>query len=93
MTRALGAALLGGLMSAAASGFDEPSLYVAGLALLLLGVGSWLWVGLASQGAGITRMPGPATVDSWHPPRSRCCTRWAAVWLVAWMLIARTQPV
>ena len=59
MSRALGAALLGGLMSAAASGFDEPSLYVPGLALLLLGVGSWLWVGLAAQGAGITRIPGP----------------------------------
>ena len=54
-------------MSAAASGFDEPSLYVAGLALLLLGVGSWLWVGLASQGAGITRMPGPATVEEEAP--------------------------
>jgi uncharacterized protein (DUF58 family) len=67
LTRALGAALLGGLMSAAASGFDEPSLYVPGLALLLLGVGSWLWAGLASQGAGITRMPGPATVEEEAP--------------------------
>src|SRR6478672_9932248 len=54
-------------MSAAASGFDEPSLYVAGLALLLLGTGSWLWVGLASQGAGIVRMPGPATVEEEAP--------------------------
>ena len=54
-------------MSAAASGFAEPSLYVPGLALLLLGVGSWLWVGLASQGAGITRMPGPATVEEEAP--------------------------
>jgi uncharacterized protein (DUF58 family) len=63
LTRALGAALLGGLMSAAASGFDEPSLYVPGLALLLLGVGSWLWVGMASQGASIIRIPGPPTVE------------------------------
>src|SRR3954453_10296017 len=54
-------------MSAAASAFDEPSLYVPGLALLLLGVGSWLWVGLASQGAGIVRMPGPATVEEEAP--------------------------
>jgi uncharacterized protein (DUF58 family) len=67
LTRALGAALLGGLMSAAASAFDEPSLYVPGVALLLLGVGSWLWVGLASQGAGIARMPGPATIEEETP--------------------------
>jgi uncharacterized protein (DUF58 family) len=67
VTRALGAALLGGLMSAAASGFDEPSLYVPGLALLLLGVGAWLWVGLAAQGAGVVRMPGPPTVEEELP--------------------------
>jgi uncharacterized protein (DUF58 family) len=67
LTRALGAALLGGLMSAAAAAFDDPSLYVPGLALLLLGVGSWLWVGLAAQGAGITRLPGPATVEEEAP--------------------------
>jgi uncharacterized protein (DUF58 family) len=67
LTRALGAALLGGLMSAAASAFDEPSLYVPGLALLLLGVGSWLWVGLASQGAGLVRIPGPATIEEEAP--------------------------
>src|SRR3954447_6460427 len=54
-------------MSAAASGFDEPSLYVPGLALLLLGVGSWLWVGMASQGASITRIPGPPTVEEEAP--------------------------
>lgn len=67
MTRALGAALLGVLMSAAALGFDEPSLYVPGLALLLLGVGAWLWVGVAAQGAGVTRIPGPATVEEEAP--------------------------
>jgi uncharacterized protein (DUF58 family) len=67
LTRALGAALLGALMSAAASGFDEPSLYVPGVALLLLGVGSWLWVGMASQGASIIRIPGPPTVEEETP--------------------------
>src|SRR3954462_9351764 len=48
-------------MSAAASAFDEPSLYVPGLALLLLGVGSWLWVGLASRGGALRAIPGPRT--------------------------------
>jgi uncharacterized protein (DUF58 family) len=67
LIRALGASLLGGLLCAAASGFDEPSLYVPGLALLLLGVGSWLWVGMASQGAGLTRVPGPHTVEEEDP--------------------------
>jgi uncharacterized protein (DUF58 family) len=67
LIRALGAALLGGLLCAAASGFDEPSLYVPGLALLLLGVGSWLWVGMAAQGAGVTRVPGPPTVEEEEP--------------------------
>jgi uncharacterized protein (DUF58 family) len=67
LTRALGAALLGALMSAAASGFDEPSLYVPGLALLVLGVGAWLWVGMAAQGASVTRVPGPHTVEEEAP--------------------------
>jgi uncharacterized protein (DUF58 family) len=67
LTRALGAALLGALMSVAASGFDEPSLYVAGLALLMLGAGAWLWVGLAAQGAGVRSIPGPATVEEEVP--------------------------
>jgi uncharacterized protein (DUF58 family) len=67
LTRALGAALLGGLLTTAASAFDEPSLYVPGLALLLLGVGSWLWVGLAEQGAEITRIKGPPTVQEGQP--------------------------
>ena len=67
MTRALGAALLGGFLTTAASAFDEPSLYVPGLALLLLGVGSWLWVGMAEQGAAITRIKGPPTVQEGQP--------------------------
>jgi uncharacterized protein (DUF58 family) len=67
LIRALGAALLGGLLSVAASGFDEPSLFVPGLALLLLGVGAWLWVGLASQGAGVIRVAGPSTVEEEDP--------------------------
>ncbi len=67
MIGALGAALLGALMSVAASGFDEPSLYVPGIALLILGVGSWVWVQAASYGAAITRVPGPPTVEEETP--------------------------
>jgi uncharacterized protein (DUF58 family) len=67
LIRALGAALLGGLLCVAASGFDEPSLYVPGLALLLLGMGAWLWVGMASQGSGVTRVAGPSTVEEEEP--------------------------
>lgn len=67
MTRALGAALLGALLAVAAAAFDSPSLYVPGLALLLLGAGAWLWVGLAAQGAGVTREPGPPVVEEDEP--------------------------
>jgi uncharacterized protein (DUF58 family) len=67
LTRAPTVALLGALVSVAASGFDSPSLYVPGVALILLGVGSWLWVGLAGQGAGVTRIPGPHTVEEEAP--------------------------
>ena len=67
MTRALGAALLGALMSVAASGFDEPSLYVPGIALLALGIGSWSWVALAASGASIERQPGPPMVEEEVP--------------------------
>jgi uncharacterized protein (DUF58 family) len=67
LTRALGATSLGALMCVAASGFDEPSLYVAGIALVALGVGAWLWVELAAQGAGVSRQAGPPTVEEELP--------------------------
>jgi uncharacterized protein (DUF58 family) len=79
LTRALGAALLGALMSVAASGFDEPSLYVAGIALLVLGVGSWLWVGLAAQGAAVERAAGPPMVEEEVPYPLRLAIRRGAL--------------
>jgi uncharacterized protein (DUF58 family) len=67
VTRALGAALLGALIGVAAAAFDSPSLYVPGIGLFLLGAGAWTWVGLAAQGAGIERQPGPAVVEEEEP--------------------------
>jgi uncharacterized protein (DUF58 family) len=67
LTRAPAVALFGALVSVAASGFDSPSLFVPGVALVLLGVGAWLWVGLAAQGAGVTRTAGPPTVEEEAP--------------------------
>src|SRR3954465_10422919 len=62
-------------MSAAASAFDEPSLYVPGLSLLLLGVGSWLWVGMAAPGAAIPRIKGPPPVEEGIPDPARLTLR------------------
>ena len=63
MTRALGAAVLGALSALAAAAFDVPSLYVLGLGMFLLGAGSWAWVALAAQGAGVVRERAPAVVE------------------------------
>jgi uncharacterized protein (DUF58 family) len=65
--RALGAALLGALIGVAAAAFDSPSLYVPGVGLVLLGAGSWVWVALAAQGAGVRRELGPPLVEEEEP--------------------------
>lgn len=63
MSRAASAAALGVLLVAAAAAFDTPSLYLPGVALSALGLGSALWVGLAAAGSSVVRMPGPHTVE------------------------------
>jgi uncharacterized protein (DUF58 family) len=65
--RALATALLGAGLCLAAGTFDSPSLYVPGVALLLLGVVAAVWVELAARGARLTRELGPHTVVEEQP--------------------------
>jgi uncharacterized protein (DUF58 family) len=67
VTRAASAAALGALMLAAGAVFDTDSLFVPGVALLLLAIGFGGWVALAARGAGISRAPGPHTVVEEQP--------------------------
>jgi uncharacterized protein (DUF58 family) len=67
MSRAAGAAALGAVMALVAAAFDTASLYLPGLALLVLGLGSALWVGVAARAASVERLPGPHTVEEEQP--------------------------
>jgi uncharacterized protein (DUF58 family) len=51
--------------------FDSASLYVPGIALIVLAAASWAWVELAAKGATIAVAPGPSTVveDEPYPVR------------------------
>jgi uncharacterized protein (DUF58 family) len=55
------------LIALAAAAFDSPSLYVPGIGLVLLGLGAWIWVGMAAQGAGVRREVGPSVVEEDEP--------------------------
>ena len=67
MSRAAGAATLGAAMALTALLFDSPSLWVPAVALIGLAVAAAAWVALAARGAGITREPGPATIEEEQP--------------------------
>lgn len=67
MSRALRAALFGALLCAFGGAFDLPALYVPGVALMLVGLGSVAWVALAARGATVLREAGPATVQEDEP--------------------------
>jgi uncharacterized protein (DUF58 family) len=67
MTRALGAAVLGVVLLVGGLAFGTPSLYLPAVALLVLGIGSAAWVGLAAAGAGVERTAGPHTVEEEQP--------------------------
>ena len=67
MSRAAGAAALGAVFIAAAVTFDTASLYLPGVTLAALALGSGLWVLLAARGAGLVHAPGPHTVEEEQP--------------------------
>lgn len=67
MSRALGALTLGIALAGVAVVFDTASLYVPAVSLVLVAGGCGLWVLLAAAGAGITREPGPPTVQEDAP--------------------------
>ena len=67
MSRAAGAAALGVALIVAGTAFDTVSLYVPGVALLVLAAGAAAWVALAAFGAGVRRLPGPPTVEEDQP--------------------------
>ncbi len=58
-----GAALLGALLALSAYLFALPSLYLPGLAFLLLGVGAAAWVRLAARGAAVGGVEAPGRVQ------------------------------
>ena len=55
MRSGLGCAALGVLLLVVAGTFDAEPLYVTGAALLLLGAGALIWIGLGGMGAKLTR--------------------------------------
>ena len=63
MLRVAGTLALGAAMTAAALLFGSPSLYVPGVALMVLAAGSALWVLAAANGASLEREVGPRTVE------------------------------
>jgi uncharacterized protein (DUF58 family) len=67
MLRPFLTALLGLALCLAGGTFDTASLYVPGVALVLLAVGAVVWVTLAARGASVARVPGPHTVVEEEP--------------------------
>lgn len=67
MARAYVAALFGLLLTLTAATFNSPSLYVPGVALVLLGAGSAAWVALAGRGAALSRRLDARAVEEEQP--------------------------
>jgi uncharacterized protein (DUF58 family) len=67
LSRALLVAAFGLVLVLTGAGFASPSLIVPGVAFLLLGVGSAVWVALAAHGAGLVRQLGGRVVEEGQP--------------------------
>jgi uncharacterized protein (DUF58 family) len=65
--RAAGSAALGAVLLLCAAAFAMRSMYIPGVAFLVLGVGFAIWVTLASAGARLEREVGPPTVEEGTP--------------------------
>jgi uncharacterized protein (DUF58 family) len=71
VARTLATALLGIGLCLVGAAFDSASLYLPGVAILLLSAACAAWVALAARGASVTRAPLPATVVEGEPFRVR----------------------
>src|SRR5918998_6887210 len=67
MGRAFVAGLFGLLLTVTAAAFDSPSLYVPGVAMVLLGAGAAAWVALAARGAGVSRRLEARAIEEEQP--------------------------
>jgi hypothetical protein len=65
--RALTGAALGAALTLSAVLFGTETLLVPGLGLLVVAIVAAVWISLASRGAGLTRVGGPATVAEEEP--------------------------
>ena len=75
MRRAAGSAALGAVLLLCAATFAIRSMYVPGIAFLVLGLGFAAWVTLASTGMLVELEPGPLTVEEDAPWPMRIVVR------------------
>lgn len=67
MSRAYLAVFFGLVLAVTAAAFDSASLYVPGVAMVLLGAGSAAWVALAARGAALSRRLDARAVEEEQP--------------------------
>lgn len=75
MSRALAAVALGVALCLAGATFGSPSLYVPGVALVIVAVVGAGWVWLAASGAAVVRAAGPARIMEEEPYPLRISVR------------------